>query len=62
MKTFTLGDRLVEFAVAIIKISEKLPPIFAGKHLASQLTRSGTAPALHYGGGTRCRIKGGFYP
>ena len=46
---FTLSDRLINFAVAIIKLAEKLPKSFAANHLASQLTRSGTAPALHYG-------------
>lgn len=33
----------------MIKAAEKLPKSFAGNHLACQLIRSGTAPALHYG-------------
>ena len=46
---FTLSDQLINFAVAIIKLAEKLPKSFTANHLAGQLTRSGTAPALHYG-------------
>lgn len=48
-KKFTLSNRLIDFAVAIIHLAEKLPRSFAGTHIAAQLTRSGTAPALHYG-------------
>jgi len=44
-----LEDRLILFAVLIIKISEKLARTFSGKHLANQLLRSGTSPALNYG-------------
>jgi four helix bundle protein len=47
--TFNLGDRLISFAVSMIKLAEKLPKNLAGNHLAGQLTRSGTSPALHYG-------------
>jgi len=48
-RKFDLEDRLIEFAVTIIKIAETLPKTYAGNHLAGQLTRSGTAPALNYG-------------
>lgn len=48
-KKFTLSNRLIDFAVAIIHLAEKLPRSFAATHIAGQLTRSGTAPALHYG-------------
>lgn len=47
--TFNLSDRLISFAVSMIKLAEKLPKNLAGNHLAGQLTRSGTSPALHYG-------------
>jgi four helix bundle protein len=47
-KRFDLEDRLVEFSVAVIDIVEALPPTRAGNHLAGQLVRSGTAPALNY--------------
>jgi four helix bundle protein len=44
-----LEERLIEFAVAITDIAEALPHTFAGRHLAGQLARSGTSPALNYG-------------
>ncbi|HEX9251618.1 MAG TPA: four helix bundle protein [Ignavibacteriaceae bacterium] len=46
---FDLEDRLIEFAVVIIKISENLSNTRAGNHIGGQLVRSGTAPALLYG-------------
>lgn len=48
-RKFDLEERLIHFAVNCIKTAEKLPRSFAGNHLAGQLTRSGSAPALHYG-------------
>src|SRR6478609_2759271 len=48
-KKFDLDERLIEFASTIIDISEALPKTFAGNHIAGQLVRSGTSPALHYG-------------
>jgi four helix bundle protein len=35
--------------VRIIKVSEKLPESKTGKHISSQLLRSGTSPAPNYG-------------
>ncbi len=46
---FDLNERLVDFAVAIIELAEMLPQTFACRHMAGQMIRSGTAPALHYG-------------
>ena len=46
---FDLEDRLIQFAVSCIQTAEKLPRTFAGNHLSGQLTKSGSAPALHYG-------------
>jgi four helix bundle protein len=48
-RKFDLDERLINFASVIIDISELLPNSFAGKHLAAQLVRSGTAPCLQYG-------------
>lgn len=44
-----LQERLIGFAVMIIKFCSKLPKTDAGRHVAGQLLRSGTAPAPHYG-------------
>ena len=46
---FDLDERLINFAVEIIDVSEGLPKTFAGNHLAGQLVRSGSSPALNYG-------------
>ncbi|MBL7161583.1 MAG: four helix bundle protein [Anaerolineales bacterium] len=43
-----IEERLIGFAVETIKISNDLPKTPAGKHIANQLLRSGTAPAAHY--------------
>jgi len=46
---FDLEDRLIDFAVRIIRTSESLPKSKVGKHIAGQLIRSGTSPAPNYG-------------
>jgi len=48
-RRFDLQDRLIKFAVRVIGIVESLPDSKAGKHVASQLVRAGTAPAPNYG-------------
>jgi four helix bundle protein len=48
-KKYDLEDRLVEFAVRITLIVEKLPDTKVCNHLGGQLLRSGTSPALNYG-------------
>ena len=47
--SFDLEDRLIDFAVRIIRTSESLPKSKVGKHIAGQLIRSGTSPAPNYG-------------
>lgn len=44
----SLEKRLIVFAATMIDIAESLPSTYAGKHLANQLIRSGTSPALNY--------------
>ncbi len=46
---FNLEERLIDFAVLIIEVTENLNTSRAGNHIAGQLVRSGTAPALLYG-------------
>lgn len=43
-----IEDRLIAFAVRIVKLSNTLPSSRAGNHIGGQLLRSGTAPAAHY--------------
>lgn len=49
MKTNQLEDRLIKFAVEIIRLTKKGNDFYATKHLAQQLIRSSTAVALNYG-------------
>ncbi|MFH1924744.1 MAG: four helix bundle protein [Planctomycetota bacterium] len=46
---FDLEDRLIEFAVRVMKVVEALPSDRIGNHIAGQLLRSGTSPAPNYG-------------
>jgi four helix bundle protein len=48
-RKFDLEERLVDFAVLIIALAESLPSSKTGSHIAGQLVRSGTSPALNYG-------------
>ncbi|HEY3040502.1 MAG TPA: four helix bundle protein [Pyrinomonadaceae bacterium] len=48
-KAVELEERLIDFAVRIIKLSANLPRTPAGKHIAGQILRSGTSPAPNYG-------------
>jgi len=49
MNKFDLEERLINFAVTIVEICETMPDTRASNHLAGQLIRSGTSPALNYG-------------
>jgi four helix bundle protein len=44
-----LEERLIDFAVRIIKLSASLPTTPTGRHIAGQILRSGTSPAPNYG-------------
>ncbi len=48
-KKYDLENRLIDFAVRIIKLVESLPKSPVGNHIAGQLLRSGTSPAPNYG-------------
>ena len=43
-----LEDRLIDFAVRVIKVASSLPRTPVGRHLSEQLLRSGTSPAPNY--------------
>jgi four helix bundle protein len=47
-RKFALNDRLVNFSIVVLKISQRFPKIPAASHIADQIARSGSAPALHY--------------
>jgi four helix bundle protein len=46
---YDLEDRLLDFAVELIELTEALPSTRAGNHLAGQLLRSGTSPYGNHG-------------
>ena len=46
---YDLEERLIDFAVLISDIIERLPETRLGNYLAGQLVRSGCSPALNYG-------------
>jgi four helix bundle protein len=48
-RKFDLEERLLEFASAVIDLSENLPNTRAGNHVAGQLLRSGTSPYPNHG-------------
>jgi hypothetical protein len=48
-KADELEERLIDFAVRIIKLTSGLPKTNAEKHIAGQILRSGTSPAPNYG-------------
>lgn len=46
---YDLEDRLINFSVLIIDLINDIKSNKAGNHLAGQIVRSGTSPALNYG-------------
>lgn len=48
-RDFDLEDRLIDFAVRVIRTAESLPKSRVGNHIAGQLIRCGTSPASNYG-------------
>lgn len=49
VRKYDLEERLLEFASAVIDVSEKLPNSWAGNHLSGQLLRAGTSPYANHG-------------
>ncbi len=43
-----IEERLINFAVRILKACPSLPDTPEGKHIRGQIARSGTAPPAHY--------------
>jgi four helix bundle protein len=43
-----LSDRLLDFAVSVIKVSHMLPNTVAGRHVGGQLIRAGTSSGSNY--------------
>ena len=60
LKKFDLQERFIDYAVRIVNVSEQLPETKAGKHIASQILRSGTSPAPNYGEAQSAESKADF--
>jgi four helix bundle protein len=43
-----LSDRLLDFAVEVIKITDTLPNTIVGRHIGGQLIRAGTSGGSNY--------------
>jgi four helix bundle protein len=48
-RKYDLEERLLEFATAIIRVTESMARTRAGVHVADQLLRSGTSPYGNHG-------------
>ena len=59
-KNYDLEDRLIDFAVRIIRIGESLPKTRVGNHISGQLIRCGTSPAPNYGEAQSAESRAGF--
>ena len=47
-KANAIEERLIDFAVRVIRVADALPRTPVGKHIAGQLLRSRTSPAPNY--------------
>ena len=59
-RIFDLEERLIDFAVRIIRIVESLPKTKVANHIAGQLVRCGTSPAPNYGEAQRAESRSDF--
>lgn len=48
-QAYDLEERLLEFAVHVVKLTKTLSNDYADRHIGNQLLRSGTAPLSHHG-------------
>jgi four helix bundle protein len=46
---YDLEDRLLDFAIAVVELTDDLPNTRSGNHIAGQLLRCGTSPYGHRG-------------
>jgi len=49
MRNYNLEERFIDYALIISTIVEQIESSKLGNHIAGQLVRSGTSPALNYG-------------
>ncbi len=49
MKKYDLEDRFIDFTIRISNVVDEIDNSRLGNHIAGQLIRSGSSPALNYG-------------
>ena len=49
MKKFDLEDRLIDYAISISEIVDRIDNSKLGSYISGQIIRSGSSPALNYG-------------
>lgn len=55
-----LQQRLIQLAVRVLRVGDALPKTVAGRHIAQQIIRSGTAPAPNYAEARAAESAGDF--
>jgi four helix bundle protein len=48
-RKYDLEERLLDFASAVVKLTEAMPSTRAANHVGGQLLRSGTSPLFNHG-------------
>lgn len=48
-RKYDLEERLLDFAAAVVKLTETMPNTRAANHVGGQLLRSGTSPLFNHG-------------
>ncbi len=60
MKGEDISERLLDFGVRIVRLVDALPKRLAGKHIGSQLLRSGTSAGANYEEGRGAESRADF--
>jgi len=60
MKGDDIAERLERYAVGVLRLMPRISTRPEGKHIASQLVRSGTAPGSHYEEARRAESRADF--
>lgn len=60
MPRFDLEERLLEYAAAIVRLTQNFDQSYAGHHVANQLLRSGTSPLANHGDAESAKSKRDF--
>lgn len=59
---YDLEDRLLDFSVNVVELTESLPNKRSGNHIAAQLLRCGTSPLSNHGEVEAAESRKGLFP